>query len=259
MGISPISADWMWRLYQDGKLANCLSVIDFGGPQQLDGTTDDWRHVVKSKSDGAEGVGEFVDALGRDGARPGRASLQGFYGTLGVREYAAIDLIDEAAEYRADFNQPYEPERQFDMVVNAGTAEHVFNIGEAFRTMHNLLAPGGVALHVLPTYGAYYHGFYNIHSVLFRSLVTSNDYEMLNLSYAHDISEENRRFIANPACRLDDITKNEVKWQNLKFSWYYLKSILMRRERPVSLIHAAIRKTKESPFVFPQQCNKYAT
>lgn len=132
-----------------------------------------------------------------------------------------------------------------------------FNIGEGFRTIHKLLKPGGIALHALPTYGAYYHGFYNIHSVVFRSLVAGNGYELVNLSYAHDIGRENERFLSNFRSRLDDITDNEVRLQNVKFFWYYFSSILKNSERPISLVLAAVRKTKDAPFVFPQQINKY--
>lgn len=259
MGMTPLSAAWMWRLKKENAFDDCRSVIDFGGPQQLNCARSVWRSFATRFVDDEVARQQLLEALGTDGDEPDLDALKDVYCLFGLEEYAAIDLIDPQADYIHDFNREYAPPRQFDVVTNFGTVEHIFNVGEGFRTLHRLTAPGGVMLHILPTYGGYYHGFYNIHSVVFRSLAAANQYELLNMSYAHDISEENRIFIKNFKYVLDDITNKEVRLQHVKFFWYYFKSVLLNRERTMSLIHVALRKTIEAPFVFPQQMNKYVT
>lgn len=259
MGITPLSAAWMWDLRDAGAFRELTSVIDFGGPQQLNCEPADWIRFAESFITDVSTRECFKERFREIGnvSRLDVRATKALYGAFGLNDYAAIDFADPNADFRANFNEPFEPPRQFDVVTNFGTIEHIFNIGEGFRTIHKLLKPGGIALHALPTYGAYYHGFYNIHSVVFRSLVAGNGYELVNLSYAHDIGQQNERFLSNFRSRLDDITNNEVRLQNVKFFWYYFSSVLKNSERPISLILAAVRKIKDASFVFPQQINKY--
>lgn len=98
-----------------------------------------------------------------------------------------------------DCNEPFKLPERFDVVTNFGTAEHVFNIAAVFRSIHDALKPGGVALHVLPTFGDINHGFYNIHPTVYLDLAAANNYEIDDICYVDRWDIRNRTLEENVA------------------------------------------------------------
>lgn len=83
---------------------------------------------------------------------------------------------------KADLNNPQAPNsRLFDVVINHGTAEHIFNIGQVFRTMHDFAATGATMIHESPFTGWIEHGFYSLQPGLFFDLAQANDYEIVGM------------------------------------------------------------------------------
>jgi len=117
------------------------------------------------------------------GAAAGRDAQTPFYSLFGLGPYASIDATDERATYRIDLSNPIESLPEFDVVTNFGTTEHVFNIGEAFRSIHRLTKPGGVSLHCVPCFAFINHGFYNVHPNLLVEMARANDYTLVDFSY----------------------------------------------------------------------------
>ncbi len=89
---------------------------------------------------------------------------------------------------KLDLNLPISLGRQFDVVINHGTAEHVFNIGQVFHTIHDHTAPGGMMLHESPFTGWIDHGFYSLQPTLFYDLAYANGYGMLGL-FVQDLTK----------------------------------------------------------------------
>lgn len=104
---------------------------------------------------------------------------------LGPHEYVAIDLdgIDERA-HKFDLNEPVPLDECYDIVCNFGTAEHVFNVYQVFKTVHELTKPGGLMLHGLPFQGWVDHGFYNFQPTFFFDLAAANSYAPTIYLYA---------------------------------------------------------------------------
>lgn len=104
---------------------------------------------------------------------------------LGPHTYTAIDfdgVDDRALKY--DLNEPVPLETQHDIVCNFGTAEHVFNIYQVFKTIHDLTKPGGWMLHGLPFQGWVDHGFYTVQPTLYFDLAAANGYGQGAFLYA---------------------------------------------------------------------------
>jgi hypothetical protein len=113
-------------------------------------------------------------------------------------------------------------------VQNRGTAltnkEHIFNMGQCLKTLHDHLVVGGCVLQVLPTRCYFNHGFYNIHSTFYRELAEVNDYEIVDLAYVSDHQQQNMT-VANeqnlrgkrPARPLD-ISKRDNTSRELEFA-----------------------------------------
>jgi 2-polyprenyl-3-methyl-5-hydroxy-6-metoxy-1,4-benzoquinol methylase len=68
-------------------------------------------------------------------------------------EHASIDIAENIT-IRLDLNNDRVPENfrgGFDLVINAGTMEHLANQENAFRAIHDLTRPGGLQAAVAPT------------------------------------------------------------------------------------------------------------
>src|SRR5207253_2432277 len=78
-------------------------------------------------------------------------------------ETQAIDFDGTSQAHRLDLNRPIVLNRRFEVVINHGTSEHIFNIAQVFETMHDLTVPGGLMIHESPFTGWIDHGFYNLH------------------------------------------------------------------------------------------------
>jgi hypothetical protein len=96
-------------------------------------------------------------------------------------ELQAIDFHGTKLAQKLDLNLPVTLSRRFDVIINHGTAEHIFNIAQVFRTMHDYALPGGLMLHESPFTGWIDHGFYTLQPTLFFDLAQYNQYAMFGM------------------------------------------------------------------------------
>jgi hypothetical protein len=73
----------------------------------------------------------------------------------------------------------------FNLVINHGTAEHIFNIANVFRVMHDACAVGGLMIHESPFTGWVDHGFYCLQPTLFWDVAAANGYEIVKVAIEH--------------------------------------------------------------------------
>jgi hypothetical protein len=102
-----------------------------------------------------------------------------FRGVLGVSHYSSIDPLTPGSTYKFNLNEPVPLRERFDICLNAGTGEHIFNVCQFFKTMHDLTAPGGVMIHNSPFTGWPDHGFFNFQPTFYFDLATANHYKVL--------------------------------------------------------------------------------
>lgn len=96
----------------------------------------------------------------------------------------AIDFHGSDTALRIDLNYPVELKERFDVVLNGGTAEHVFDVCQFFRTVHEITRAGGLMIHHAPFQGWLEHGFYNFNTGFFWDLAAANGYTVLVFAYA---------------------------------------------------------------------------
>jgi hypothetical protein len=97
-----------------------------------------------------------------------------------AREYSAIDPGSPGSRFQFDLNLPVPIEEKFDLVLNFGTAEHIFNVYQFFKTAHDRTETGGVMMHTAPFNGWPDHGFFNFQPTFFFDLARANRYEILS-------------------------------------------------------------------------------
>lgn len=102
---------------------------------------------------------------------------------LDYSKITAIDFHGTPAALKLDLNEPIGVDEQFDVLLNGGTAEHVFNVFQFFKTCHEVTRPGGLMLHSAPFLGWLEHGFYNFNPTFFWDLALANDYKIEMLAY----------------------------------------------------------------------------
>jgi hypothetical protein len=87
---------------------------------------------------------------------------------------------------------------RFDVITNFGTAEHVFNIGNAFKAAYDLLQRGGIFPNVNPAHGDIDHGFHHLHPILFHTLAKHSGFEIVDYQYIDDTAARTELLKRNP-------------------------------------------------------------
>jgi hypothetical protein len=138
-------------------------------------------------------VGE--DVLAGVPTRGDAASIWAYHGLKGVTE----PIYDSSALFRAlgveptvidvaklrgderivDLNQPLPPDlaRRFDLVVDTGTCEHCFNVGQAFANSCEALAVGGMLVHAAPL-TRINHGFWSFNPTVYPDFFEDNGFRL---------------------------------------------------------------------------------
>ena len=103
-----------------------------------------------------------------------------FFKMFGFHEFDAIDIVDfEGATIIHDLNTILQNRRQYDVVVDFGTSEHIFNLPALFENIANLLKPQGYVIHIVPI-STLNHGFVLFSPTLFYDLYSENGFEVVD-------------------------------------------------------------------------------
>lgn len=169
MAISECHYRILKQLREDGTLPACRSILNIGQPNWYGDMQIEvaWKEIVGSECQSQEAAFDLGELL--YGQLLGGSHVQ----------FASIDLGGDDRAIKADLNAPCAiGSCNFDLVVNHGTAEHIFNVGQVFRTMHDHCRVGGFMIHESPWTGWIDHGFYSLHPTLFYDVAAANGYAL---------------------------------------------------------------------------------
>lgn len=115
-------------------------------------------------------------------ARHGCLDDRTFFRLLGFDRVESADVADwEGVDHVLDLNQPV-PEglrERFDVVFEAGTIQHVFDLRRVFANLHALVRPGGRVIHgMAPSSNHVDHGFYMFSPTLFHDFYSANGWRI---------------------------------------------------------------------------------
>ena len=263
MGINRLIMSWFGELADQRVFESCASVLELG-PQDTF-FPEEVMIEAAAKRLGQE-IGEETARRAFNPALAFRERRSAFYEVFGLRQYRSVDTYDERADYHMDLNHANGPPEPFDVVVDCGTTEHVFNAGNVFVFTHNALNLGGVSLRVLPTYGDNTHGFYNIHPTVYFDIARENGYEILDFRYIENM-------IHRPASRgvkslmpTDEIAAGLTSFAGCaalqaKITRSFLNTIHQsewedrthQAHSAVDYCFVAMRKLSDKPFKYPGQ------
>ncbi len=122
-----------------------------------------------------------VPALAAQGFISDRSLLR----SLGFSDIVRVDISAyEECDEILDLNSAETPVAlcgQFDLVLDSGTLEHVFDFPAALRHCCRLVRPGGRIIHLTPTSNCVEHGFYSVSPTLFHDFYRANHFEVADL------------------------------------------------------------------------------
>jgi SAM-dependent methyltransferase len=100
-----------------------------------------------------------------------------FFQLLGLTGLQALDVSSyEHAEIIQDMNRPVPAalHGRFDLIIDGGTVEHVFDVRQSLSNIAHMLAPGGRVIHISPTNNYVNHGFYQLSPTLYFDYYAAN-------------------------------------------------------------------------------------
>jgi SAM-dependent methyltransferase len=188
MAISVIEYQLIRSLQEQGLFPRGGDLLEIGeanwyGDISLDVLRQDIA-VFAAAEQRAELLAGVERAVGREDEATWELAKIFWQTFLSPTSITAIDLGGTKAAHKLDLNEAIDIGQRFDIVHNAGTLEHVFDIAQAFRNMHNLTRPGGFMIHHAPFVGWVDHGFYALQPTLFWDLAEANDYRIHLMLYA---------------------------------------------------------------------------
>ncbi len=230
----------LWKkLRAMGVIPPAPAVVEIGQANWFGDVPTDWMEgaiaaqcAAKSSAWRAMSSLATLQAMSED-ARACSFGLARLFWLDVFRDLATIDAIDlhgEPEAIRYDLNTPVPADlcARFDVLVNTGTLEHLFDQRQAWANCHDLVKPGGLMVHGLPWTGWPEHGLYNYQPGFVLDLAHANGYELLLRWYTEIMP---LKIIPLSG---DGKLKLEVGAGN-------------------SMIHVAMRKLTDAPFVVPRQ------
>lgn len=175
---------------------------------------------------------------------------------MGVAEVQACDASGfEGADLIHDLNQPIPPEweERYDLVIDGGTLEHVFNLPTALGNAMRMVRTGGRLVLFTPANNYCGHGFYQFSPELFwRVFTEANGFRLSRLEAAVDtvgfssFLGVNYSFpLHSPRLTVSDPARIGER-------------VLLVNDAPVLLFVEAIKERHVQPFSRPPQQSDYS-
>ena len=260
MGINACILNWFESLAEIGAFNGQSSVLEVG-PQDFHFPPETLFELASRRLGRKEGW-NCVQSI-QDPSVPHEKRQELFYSIFGFATYRSVDIHDQRASFGLDLNTATSAPSKFDVIIDCGTNEHIFNAANVFVFTHNSLNVGGVSLKILPTLGDNTHGFYNVHPTVYFDVARENGYEILDFRYVDNM-------ISRPAPRgaASLLSQDELAHASPSFLGLYehlSRNFLATlraadQERRLSWLHgsvdycfAAMRKNYDTPFRYPGQ------
>ena len=233
------------------KLENIVKVVDIGsqtpsiGIYILDIIVKRFKFLNHSQRKNIENIKYKIQSKKT-------ITTKDFFMALNFSVYHSIDVNNAYGSLPFDLNldliEEYKYHEVYDLVINNGTGEHIFNQYSLFKNIHQLCEKGGIMLHILPFIDWINHGFYNYNPIFFADLAASNNYQIIKMALANRNGNE---IIINRG----DYYKvyEQIKPKTEKS--FFLKAIDLAKEKLGKniIIVIAYKKVNNKNFIIPMQ------
>ena len=168
------------ELYQNKKFRSVKSILDMGS-KELRVSYDQIKYAfdqtdIKFNKKKFEKLKNFPKGK--------RISTKNFWQELKINDYKCSDINKSHDSIYIDLNKPLIDKKllqKFDLVTDFGNNEHVFNVGEAYRTMYNLTKKDGFIWIFQSVFGG--NGFFNFDASFFEGYAAANNLSIVHSCY----------------------------------------------------------------------------
>jgi len=235
MGINTAAIQNTLELYNLGYLKDSKNVLEIGS-QELHVKKEDLKQLF----DNAGLKSDLVDKYpSNHWPKKPRCPARYFYESLDIKEYQSIDINADHGAIPHDLNKPFEDRskfNKFDIVTDHGSCEHVFNISECYKTMHNLTKPGGYIIIAQAVMKG--NGYFKFDESFFEGIAAANNYKIIFNSYVVGTVKKTKNGSDNEF----HIPRNRELFNALDFS-----------KIDELNVYGVLQKTKEDEFKIPYQ------
>ena len=174
------------ELFQNKKFKSVNSILDMGS-KELRVSYDQLKYAfdqtnIKFNKKKFEKLKIFPKGK--------RISTKNFWQELRIKNYKCSDINKSHDSIYIDLNQPLTDKKllqKFDLVTDFGNNEHIFNVGEAYKTMYNLTKKDGFIWIFQSVFGG--NGFFNFDSSFFEGYAAANNLSIVHSCYLIYLSE----------------------------------------------------------------------
>jgi len=200
LGIDLNSAQLLIRAHRSGVSFGRMATL---GRQRILGDRESWISILRGS--GYEVSKDCCGGL----LDPATPYSEDFFRLLGAKEIAVVDMSDyEGAQIVHDMNRPI-PDAlvsSFDLVLDGGTLEHIFDLPTALRNATRMVRPGGRFISLTMANNFCGHGFYQFSPELFyRFLCPQNGYTIEACVVWEDIPQSRFYRVPDPDAVQDRI------------------------------------------------------
>jgi SAM-dependent methyltransferase len=209
MGTSSDNLDKIRWLYDEGFFRMPAAIADIGCQQLSHRTNQSVRtfagyfgsradNKVLAEFDHYSYMGDLYRAAGFD--------------------YVSLDIVDAPYVFRFDLNTDQIPPSlrgRYDIVINAGTSEHVLNQLNTLKAIHDLAKPGGLIYSMFLLNGFGPHGLLRYCSRFVELLASANKYDVLSKEIHARTYSQWRQEVGSDA-NPDEFIIDQCEWVVLK-------------------------------------------
>ena len=152
-----------------------------------------------------------------------RKSTKLFWQSLGINNYSCLDINKEKDSIYIDLNFPLTDKKlfsKFDLVCDFGNNEHVFNVGEAYKTMYNLCSKDGFIWVNQSLFNG--NGFFNFDVSFFENFAAANKLSIVHSAYLVNLKDYEQFMIPANKSLLKAINLNKVN--NIDTTYVFRKT-----------------------------------
>lgn len=221
MGLGYETVQNLIELKKLGHFENFQNVVEFGS-QELHLSGEDFKEIL-DRSGYKDTDLSLLKNIDNWPKQP-RCPAKPFYEMLGFKEYYSFDINKKFNSISHDFNEKFVDKNffgKFDLVTDFCACGHAFNIGEAYRTIHNLCKVNGLIIGVLPLWKG--NAFYTYDHHFYEGLAASNNYSITYNSYIVNTGKQTKAgsemsfHIPLNKSLLDSINLSSTKWLGVCF------------------------------------------
>lgn len=117
---------------------------------------------------------------GMTGRLPAVFDTHALFERLGLQVEVIDIAVNRGMERIVDLNDPLPADlhQRFDLLIDTGTLEHCFNVGQAFKNTCEAMRQGGLIVHGAPL-NRFNHGFWSFNPTLYYDFLGDNGFKIL--------------------------------------------------------------------------------